>query len=336
MMTTEAPPKPELLPEVQAASQVAVVPATEPAADIVEVEMEMGDQRFNAEWPLNCDWPREIGEAYERGRGPYTVKNVTILLEEEPLELYNGWLVWQEMTEPLERRAAARIMIILDLVARAAGFGQGYPDQVECYLANGNVIKPDVCIISDKLFAEKVRSVKKPDKDGTHTMLHGAPELVVEIRSPSNRRTKEKLKRQEYFDNGAQVIWDVDYKKGSIWVYAAATPEQSQEYRGEAEISCEPLFPGWKRKVADFFSTNLSAEQIVGNEAAKWRAETELATLRRVVLRQSSRRFANEPLPADLESRLDQLDAAQLELLVDTLATNLTSDDWLATFPPAP
>ncbi len=332
-MTTEAPPKPELSSPIQTAPLPETIPTatTEPAV----VEMEMKDKRFDTEWSLNCNWPREIGEAYERGRGPYTVKNVTILLEEEPLELYNGWLVWQEMTDLIERGVAANIQEILSIVARARGFGRGYPDQVECYLTNGNVIKPDVCIISDRLFEEKVRSVKKPDKDGRHLMLHGAPELVVETRSPSNRRNKEKLKRQDYFDNGAQMIWDVEPKKQIIWVYEAATPDQNVEYQGEAEISCEALFPGWKRKVADFFNRHLSAEEIVGEEAAKWRAETELATLRRVLLRQSSRRFANEPLPADLESRLDLLDAAQLELLADTLATSLTSNDWLATFPPA-
>ncbi len=341
MMTTEAPPKPELSHPTQAAPEA---PATiAPAVETEMVEVAGGDQRFNAEWPLNCDWPREIGEAYRRGPGPYTVKNVTILLEEEPLELYNGWLVWQEMTDAVERRVAAQIMVILDIVARAREFGQSYPDQVECYLANENVIKPDVCIISDRLFEEKVRSVKKPDKDGKHMMLYGAPELVVEIRSPSNRRTKEKLKRQDYFDNGTQVIWDVEPKKHIIWVYEAATPDQSVEYQGKAEISCEALFPGWKRKASDFFSKSLTAEQIVGEEAAKWRAESrsegraegELETLKKVLLRQSSRRFASESLPADLESRLDLLDAAQLEQLADTLATSPALHDWLATFPPA-
>ena len=341
MTTIEAPARPELIPHTQAVAAVEAPATTEPAAEMLEAELEV------EEWSLNCDWPREIGEAYQRGPGPYNVKNVTILLEEEPLELYNGWLVWQEMTDPIERRVAANIQEILSIVARAAHFGQGYPDQVECYLANGNVIKPDVCIISDQLFEEKVRSVKKPDKDGKHLMLYGAPELVVEIRSPSNRRTKEKLKRQDYFDNGAQVIWDVDPKGGKIWVYEAATPDQNQEYKGQTEISCAALFPGWKRKVSDFFSKSLTVEQIVGDEVDKWReegyaegrseglAEGELAALKKVLLRQSSRRFASEQLPADLESRLNLLDAAQLEQLADTLATSPTLNDWLAIFPPA-
>ncbi len=340
MMTTQAPPKPELLPEVQATSQVQAIPTTLPAVETVE--MEVADKRFDAKWPLNCDWPREIGEAYRRGPGPYTVKNVTILLEEEPLELYNGWLVWQEMTDAVERRVAANIQEILSIVARTRGFGRGYPDQVECYLANENVIKPDVCIISDGLFEEKVRSVKKPDKDGKHMMLHGAPELVVEIRSPSNRRTKEKLKRQDYFDNGTQVIWDVEPKKQIIWVYEATRPDQSLEYKGKAEISCEVLFPGWKRKASDFFSKSLTAEQIVGDEAAKWRAESrsegraegELATLRQIIMLQVSTRFpdvlASRP---DLEAILTTYTVAELTGLLQSFATSTSAAEWLATLP---
>ena len=327
MATIEAPARPELSPQTQAALQPETIAATQPIAEMLEVEVE--DKRNR---PLNCDWPREIGEAYARGRGPYTVKNVTILLEEEPLELYNGWLVWQEMTDLIERGVTANIQEILSIVARARGFGRGYPDQVECYLANGNVIKPDVCVISDQLFEEKVRSVKKADKDGKHLMLHGAPELVVETRSPSNRRYKEKLKRQDYFDNGTQVIWNVDPQKQIIWVYEAATPDQAVEYQGEAEISCEALFPDWKRKVADFFNRHLSAEQVVGEEAVKWRAETELATLRQIIMLQVGSRFPDALRP-NLESKLVGYTAEQLTGLLQTLVSSASAAEWLATLP---
>ena len=73
------------------------------------------------------NWPLNITQAYARYGGPYTALNAATLLEEEPLELYNGWLVWQDMTEPEERRIAANIQAILDLAARAAGFGQAFP-----------------------------------------------------------------------------------------------------------------------------------------------------------------------------------------------------------------
>ena len=207
----------------------------------------------------------------QSGRGHYTVQNAAFLLgREEPLELYNGWLVWQAMTDPPERRIAANIQVILDLVARAAGFGQAYPDQLECVMVNGDTVKPDLCIISNGLFEQKVRPVKKPDKEGKHLKLYGSPELVIEIHAPSNTRAGERKKRDGYFASGAKIIWNVDPKREKIWVYEPDNQEQGTEFAGETEISC-PLFPGWKRQTADFFSKNLTAEQIRGR--LRWSGE---------------------------------------------------------------
>ncbi len=276
----------------------------------------------------NGHWPRTGLEAYSRWRGPYTLENASKLLEEEALELYNGWLVWDKMTDFEERRIAANIQVILDLVARLVNFGQAYPDQVECELQTGDVIKPDVCLVSH--IRVKTRLAQRgPDK---RLILQGGPELAVELRSPSNTRAEERRKRRQYFDNGTLVVWDVDPKRQRIWVWRAETPEQRQEYRPEDLIDCEPLIPGWQRLTADFFSENLSAEQIAGQAAQLWRADERLNALREMLLLQASLKFGSN-LPADLPDRLAQLDNEQLTGLVGSIATAATLSDWLATFP---
>src|SRR5689334_7048393 len=135
------------------------------------------------------DWPLDLAAAYQRMRGPYTIYNVTTIVGEEALEIFNGWLVWQEMTDAEERRIAATIQEILSLAARAIGFGQAYPDQFECVMINQDVYKPDVCVISKERYSNQVEPI---EPEGKHLVLKGSPELVVEIRSPSNRRTKER------------------------------------------------------------------------------------------------------------------------------------------------
>src|ERR1700709_209947 len=127
-------------------------------------------------------WPRTGLEAYARWRGPYTVENASTLLQEEPLELYNGWLVWDKLTDFEERRFAANIQEILSMVARLIHFGQAYPDQVECELKGGDVIKPDVCMVSKERVKTRLAE-RGPDK---RLLLQGGPELAVELRSPSN------------------------------------------------------------------------------------------------------------------------------------------------------
>ncbi len=287
-------------------------------------------------------WPLDIEAAYRRDPGPYTAVNAWVLLEEEPLELFNGWLVWQKMTNLEERRIAGVIQEILSLAARFVDFGQAYPDQAECEMLNGDILKPDVCLISNERFDKQVQPVEEGHE---HVVLKGSPELVVEIRSPSNRRTKERRKRQTYFENGAVVIWDVDPRKHKIGVYEVETPDKAREYTEQDEISCERLLPGWKRQVRDLFAKNLSAEDIAGQAAVQWRAESknegreegrvegEWAALRSVLERQARRKYGETALPANLVVRLERYNISQLSELADTIATSLTLDEWLDSFP---
>jgi Uma2 family endonuclease len=282
-------------------------------------------------------WPHDIEEAYRRISGPYTAANAETVISEEPLEIFNGWLVWEAMTDQEERRAAANLQEILSFAARLVGFGQGYPDQCECVMTNGDLYKPDVCLISTERYDSKVGPVAPGRK---HLVLWGSPELVVESRSPSNRRTKERRKRKIYFENGAIVIWDVDSEKRKIWVYEVENQETPIEYSGDAEISCERLLPGWQRKVSDFFSKDLSAEQVAGQAAVQWReegkaegrAEGELAALRASLVRQARRRYGEGQLPPDLAARLAPYNANQLTELEESLAASRTLEEWLDSF----
>jgi Uma2 family endonuclease len=298
----------------------------------------------------SCRWPRDIDEAYKRGSGPYNVQNAITLLEEEPLELFNGWLVWKPMTDPEERRIGTIILEILSSTARTYGFGQAYMDLFECMMANGDELKPDLCILSNQRFENQVAPAFEGSK---HLVLKGSPELAIELRSPSNLRSEERIKRQKYFNNGTLIVWDVEPKKRKIWVYEVENPQKATEYGESDTITCERLFPGWKRLVADFFSKELTAEDIVGEAAKQWRAESEaiglakgreeglaqgredgeLETLRRVLIRQSHRRFGAERLPKDFEVRLNRYNVKQLTDLTDGITTSLTLEEWLTNFP---
>ncbi len=305
-----------------------------------------------------ANWPSDIEEAYERAPGPYTIQNALHIIGEEYFELFNGWLVEKAMTDSEERRIAGIIQEILSLAARALDWGQAYPDQFECKMFKLNlvepveregqsekdkydVVKPDVCLLSHQRFETLVEPAVPGRK---HLMLRGGPELAVELRSPSNRRTEEHKKRTSYFANGTLIVWDVAPEKRKIWVYEANNPDQPTEYGEEDEITCEQFLPGWKRKVADFFTPRLSAEQIVGQQAEKWRNESEakgriegrieggVEAAKRILLRLATHRFGVEKLLPDLETRLGGYTLEQLTDLADTIATSPTLEDWLATF----
>lgn len=310
----------------------------------------MPDQESEAVLPPDtpCRWPRDILEAYARDPGPYTLDNAEALLENEPLELYNGWLVWQEMTHLDERRVVATIQDMLSLSARKLGYGQALPDQVECVLQNGDVVKPDASLVS----WARLRTAAHPAGPSQRSLLHGGPELVAEARSPSNRRAQERRKRALYFANNVEMVWDVDETHQTIWVYRASAPDQPVRYGIDDTIDCEPLLPGWRRRVADIFAAQASAEAVAGEVAQAWReegraegreegqaegrtaglAEGAALTLRQVLPLLLQARYG-AVLPADLPERLAGCDLAQLQALQSATATCTTLEDWLTHLP---
>ncbi len=298
------------------------------------VQVEPSGERYGGHWPQG------IAEAYSRSRGPYTVENVDALLQEEPIELINGWLVWQTMTDIDERQIAANIQVALDLSARQAGFGQGLPDQVECELADGSVIKPDVCLISwDRLENGLVERGPKLRK-----LIKGGPELVVELHSPSNTLEDARIKREKYLANGVSIVWDVHPLKQTIRVYRAENPTEAQEFSNQDTIDCELFLKGWRRKVADLFDQKLDAKTLAGEVAEAWqaegraegleegRAEGELKQLREMLPRLARLRFG-PALPSELAGRLARCNLAQLEELSASIETSPALADWLMQLP---
>jgi Uma2 family endonuclease len=288
----------------------------------------------------NSTLPRDLLAASQRPKGPYTFQNAFDLLNDHPLELLNGWLVWDKMTDFDERTFAHNVQMILDLAARSANFGQAYPDQIECELKDGTVIKPDVCVVSNTRRIAKVVSRRSGRRK--RKILIGGPDLAVELRSPSNTRDTDAFKRGRYFDNATPIVWDIDPRQKFIQVWRASDRENCERFNIGDTITCE-LFPGWSRPVADFFSVGYTNEQMLGQVAvdleargeAKGKIQGEIAALRRMLPIMLKMRFGGENLPEDLTERVKSYNLEQMELITSTIATSPTLQDWIANMPPA-
>ncbi len=216
------------------------------------------------------DWLDDPLQAMARDLGPYTVVDMEMYLDDDySVELYHGWVVWRPMTDTNERIVVSTIQDMLSVPARKAGFGQVLPDQTECRLDEGTDIIPDAALVSWQRLEEAVM-LHGPNQ---RSLLIKCPELVVEVRSPSNWRKQERLKRDMYFAHGTLIVWDVDEKNKRIYGYRVENPDTPTVYGLDDIIDCEPLLPGWKRRVADIFDKQASAEALIGEVAAEIRQE---------------------------------------------------------------
>ncbi|MEM7127298.1 MAG: Uma2 family endonuclease [Chloroflexota bacterium] len=227
------------------------------------------------------DWLDDPLEAEGRPLGRYRVADMEEILENGyAVELYNGWIVWRPMADKFERTVLGNIQDMLSVPARKANWGQVLPDGTECVLDSGNEIIPDAALIS----WQRLDNDFTPHGPRDRPLLSKRPELVIESRSPSNTRTRDRLKRTKYFDNGTLIVWDVDEPNKCIHVYRVDEQENPTTYTINETIDCE-LLPGWARRLADIFDERVSAEAVVGEVADEWRKEG-IATVAENMLRQ--------------------------------------------------
>lgn len=79
-----------------------------------------------------------------------------------------------------------------------------------------------------------------------------APDLAVEVLSPSNTKAEMMRKRLEYFHSGVRLVWIVDCRSRSVAVYTS--PVDVTVLDEEASITGGEVLAGFESVVGEFFS----------------------------------------------------------------------------------
>lgn len=133
--------------------------------------------------------------------------NDNLAYQEEPWEeLIDGQVVaMSPRPSTNHNRVAFNIAYLFERYLRGkkcTPFGDGY----DLYLDDDNWFIPDFMIVCDP---NKI----KPDG------IHGAPDLVVEVLSPSTMKTDRTRKKEVYARAGVQEYWIVDPMNKAVEIY---------------------------------------------------------------------------------------------------------------------
>jgi len=115
-----------------------------------------------------------------------------------PTELIHGEIVVSPTPVLPHQR---NVFSVAKYIEKVAGSGEVVIAPIDVYLDDENVLQPDVLWISG------IESKCKPGKDG---YLHGAPDLVVEIFSPSTAKRDKTMKFDLYEKYGVREYWMLD------------------------------------------------------------------------------------------------------------------------------
>ncbi len=79
-----------------------------------------------------------------------------------------------------------------------------------------------------------------------------APDLAVEVLSPSNTAKEMALKRIDYFAAGVRLVWEVDPRTRTVAAYTG--PKRHRVLGEDGTLSGGAVLPGFKVAVRDLFS----------------------------------------------------------------------------------
>lgn len=122
----------------------------------------------------------------------------------------------------------------LGLVAVEAGFWVSHdPDTVR---------SPDVAFVR----AERI------PPGGVRAFFDGAPDLAVEVISPSDRASDVLAKAQDWLQSGCTAVWVVDPETRTVTVYSRRP--QTLFLSLNDTLACEELLPGFCLPVSQLFA----------------------------------------------------------------------------------
>ena len=114
-----------------------------------------------------------------------------------------------------------------------------------CWMKNRNCREPDVSFIS------KRRLIQLGFKPSTKKFFPEAPDLTVEVLSPSNTRAPINARLKDFFSSGTQIAWIIDPDIESAEICHSVADRVLIGSGGFLEG--EQLLPGFKFPIADLF-----------------------------------------------------------------------------------
>jgi Uma2 family endonuclease len=202
----------------------------------------------NDGWPLPFVEPEANMDAYRAAdrAGPMTIEELEQLPDDEYCyELVNGWLVREPPPGGAHGYIAGEILLALGSHVKRAGLGWTFAAETGFILV---AEKPQTVRAPDASFVAKERLPRGPAPKG-HVPL--APDLAVEVVSPTNRWTEVAAKVRDYLDAGTRLVWIVDPPLRTVTVHR---PGGAWIVRGEDDaLDGEDVVPGFRVRVGDLF-----------------------------------------------------------------------------------
>lgn len=164
--------------------------------------------------------------------------------EAERYEVFGGMLRQVEVMGGRHGEIEVQIIIPLGSWVLARDLGRVYTGLTHFVILRD----PDVVLMPDVAF---VRADRLPPEEERFGVMRLAPDLAVEVLSPSNRVTEMAEKVALYHRGGVRLVWVVDPRRRAVSVHVLGREPRTV---GEFEtLDGGDVSPGFRLAVGDIF-----------------------------------------------------------------------------------
>lgn len=156
--------------------------------------------------PLSTRYHSDVPTLDARPRK--TKADYAALSDDVRAELIQGEIYVSPAPQRPHQSVVRNLCTALVLHLRATGAGEVWPAPFDVHLPSGDVVQPDLVVVLE------------PNLHIVREWVYGAPDLVVEIVSPSHPMRDRIVKRALYVENGVREYWIVDPSERTVEVLA--------------------------------------------------------------------------------------------------------------------
>lgn len=160
-------------------------------------------------------------------------------------EVIDGKLTWMNAARLNHGDAAHLIGVALDNHVRPRRLGKVFGPSATFRLSPDNVLVPDVSFAT-------VTNLRRypPGLDGFGV---GAPDLAVEVISPSERKAKIRRKMERYFAAGCRLVWHVYLRRPRVEIFTAPDAVTVKRLDADDTLDGGDVLPGFRLPLREIF-----------------------------------------------------------------------------------
>lgn len=174
----------------------------------------------------------------------FTYKDYRLLPDDRRYEIIEGELLVTPAPSARHQMILTRLLVRVGAFVEQSRLGLLLAAPTDVILAEDIVIQPDLLYV-----AENRKGIVNPEGG-----IHGTPDLVVEILSPSTAERDRQVKRKLYAKYGVREYWMIDppSKTAEVLTLSQGLLETWQVFPDGTTLT-SPLLPGLVITVAELF-----------------------------------------------------------------------------------